>query len=571
MRSDMQPPERLAHGYAAREAGDHATALAHFVDAAEAEPDFHPARIAAAETLVALGRPDEAEFLFRAVLEEAPNDLGALLGLSEIARLAQDLSGCLTLARQAMQAHPDAPAAVLQATRALLELDAPEEALATLRPFGAASGWPAVLRAREGEILRHAGRWQEARAALDAATGADLSLFVQRVLLHLTIHELDAAARLVDQPPARTRLARAYGHHLRGQVAEARWRLDEAARHYRAAIAEDHTLAWPHAELARVRLLQFDLEGCRHHRDAALQLDSAPHLRRRQRLRVTGTHLGQIWDEFRADTALGARVAACMALDPAMRAGALLDVLREEPDTLAPSLLLLIALRQSGQLDRARPAADAAIPRRIVQFWAGDLPDDVAALMDSWRQLHPGWEYCRFDLAGAGEWLSAHAAAEVLSAYVRARLAAQKADVFRLAYLQAAGGVWADADDRCIAPLDGLVAPGVRLLGWQEHLGSLGNNFLAAAAGHPALARALALAAAAVNRGDADMPWLATGPGALSRALAQEIAADAATLDGLRLLERGEAAQVAVFHCFAAYKRTARHWLRAASTRSDAA
>ncbi|MBN9507629.1 MAG: tetratricopeptide repeat protein, partial [Alphaproteobacteria bacterium] len=217
----QQQRERLAQGYAAREAGDHATALAHFVDASGVGPDFHPARIAAAEALVALGRPEEAELLLRAVLEEAPNDLGALLGLSEIARLAQDLSGCLTLARQAMQAHPDAPAAVLQATRALLEVDAPEAALAILRPFGAANGWPAVLRAREGEILRHAGRWQESRAALDAATDADLSLFVQRVLLHLTVHELDAAARLVDQPLGQTRLARAYGHHLRGQVAEA--------------------------------------------------------------------------------------------------------------------------------------------------------------------------------------------------------------------------------------------------------------------------------------------------------------------------------------------------------------
>ena len=39
-----------------------------------------------------------------------------------------------------------------------------------------------------------------------------------------------------------------------------------------------------------------------------------------------------------------------------------------------------------------------------------------------------------------------------------------KADLFRLAYLAARGGIYADADDRCLAPLDGWIHPGATLV-----------------------------------------------------------------------------------------------------------
>ncbi len=557
---------RLQLGHLARQASDHAAALAAF-QRAETDHPGHPApRIAAAETLLALGRPAEAEQRLQAVLAEWPNDMSALLAQSEIAWLAQDLERCLALALTAMAAHPAEPAPVLQATRALMDLGRTGEALALLRPAGERLAWPPALRTREGEILRRDGHWAAAAATL-AAAGDDYGAWAQRVLLHLTIHQLDAAAALLATAPARTPFQRAYAAHLRGQVAEARWDFAAAAAGYGAAMTEDPSLGWPHAELARVRLLQLDLHGCAHHQARALELDGAAHRLRGQRMRVTSTHLGQIWDEIRADARLVARLRPLLALPPDERVAALRDVLRAEPDTTAPSLLLLVALRQAGMLGMPAADAAAAVPRVIVQFWdAATPPDDVAALMASWPRLHPDWEYRRFDLAAAGAWLRDHAAAEVQRAYRRAPRAAQQADIFRLAWLAREGGVWADADDRCLAPVTALVAPGVRLAGWQESFGSIGNNLLAAAPGHPAILGALALAVAAVNAGDEDIPWLATGPGALTRALAQAIAADAGVLDGLLLLERGAAAQLASFHHFAAYKRTKQHWLRAAFT-----
>ncbi len=314
--------------------------------------------------------------------------------------------------------------------------------------------------------------------------------------------------------------------------------------------------------------LHCDLDGCGHHQARALELDASAHTLRRQRRRATSTHLGQLWDEARADSRLVARLGPLMALAPAARVDALLALLRAEPDTLAPSLLLLVALRQAGFLDAPPQAAGPAIPRQIIQFWDEPAPPaDVAAMMASWAALHPDWGYRRFDTAAAGEWLRARMPPEVLAAYIRARRPAQRADIFRLAYLSAEGGVWADADDRCLSPLTALVAPGVALAGWQESFGGIGNNLLAAAPGQGAVRRALALAVAAMNAGDEDIPWLSTGPGALTRALAQSLAEGAAPgprgVAGLLLLERGEAARLASFHLFAAYKRTKKHWLRA--------
>jgi len=65
----------------------------------------------------------------------------------------------------------------------------------------------------------------------------------------------------------------------------------------------------------------------------------------------------------------------------------------------------------------------------------------------------------------------------------------------------------------------------------------------------------------AVNRGDSDILWLRTGPGLLSRAFARCFVAGA-DLRGTMVLERHELRRHVAPHVPAAYKRTARHWVR---------
>ena len=113
-----------------------------------------------------------------------------------------------------------------------------------------------------------------------------------------------------------------------------------------------------------------------------------------------------------------------------------------------------------------------------------------------------------------------------LKAYRQARHVAVRADIFRLALLLAEGGVYLDPDDRCAAPIETLLPVGADAVFYQERIGSIGNNFLAAAPGHPLIGAALDEAVRAVLEGAAETAWLATGPGMLSRVVAAAIARD---------------------------------------------
>jgi mannosyltransferase OCH1-like enzyme len=166
-------------------------------------------------------------------------------------------------------------------------------------------------------------------------------------------------------------------------------------------------------------------------------------------------------------------------------------------------MFLLIELRRRNVL---KPSATidvsrSTIPRRIVQFWdSGELPSDIERLARSWREQNPDMDYVRFSEPLARDYLR-RVNPEALQAFDRARQPAMKADLFRLAYLHHDGGFYVDADDRCVAPLSMIDWRKFSLVLYQEDLGSLGNNFIAAAPGHPAIADALGQAVKAVNRG----------------------------------------------------------------------
>jgi mannosyltransferase OCH1-like enzyme len=256
-------------------------------------------------------------------------------------------------------------------------------------------------------------------------------------------------------------------------------------------------------------------------------------------------------------------------LPPADRIAPLRAVAARFPDYTGAAISLLIALRQVGRFSRAATvSADAVwgrIPQRIAQFWdAAVVPPDVSVLMESWRTHHPDWEYERFDSRAAQRFLRDNFAPAVLAAYNRARQKAQKADLFRLAYLCARGGYYIDADDRCLAPITTIAPSDCELVVYQEDYGTIANDFIGVVPGHPVLKRALTEAVTAVNRGDADILWLATGPGLLSRAFVREILRvdndRAPALDHAAVLDRSELYRAVAVHCSAAYKQTDRHW-----------
>ena len=286
--------------------------------------------------------------------------------------------------------------------------------------------------------------------------------------------------------------------------------------------------AGAHFELARVSLKLLDLEACRFHLGQQIGITASSRRLRGQSLNASQTHVGQILDEFALDGAQLDALRHIRLLPPERQISPLREMVTQNPDYTPASMMLLIALRQAGQLVQApeRPPNGVFehIPRRIVQFWNDtEPPPEIAELMASWKQAHPDFDYVRLDEKTAQEFLEAHGMQDVLSAYRRAREPAQQADLIRLAYLAVKGGVYADADDRCIAPVGSFVPPDATFVAYQEDYGTLGNNFLAVVPEHPVIRLALQLAAEALNRGDSDILWLSTGPGVLSRAFAQLI------------------------------------------------
>jgi len=555
----------------------HAAALPWFERASAAHPTSCAAAVALAEIKHGLGETQIADQVLAGVLASDPESLEAHLLLAEFAWQAQDYERCLELSLKAAHAHPTHSAPPLQATRALMEMGRAEEALALLEPLCAAGSSGSDIHARKAEILMSAGRWAEAEAVLSTPDtgGTRFISAVQSTRLLLILGRLDEAQAVLDRFPMGSRWEKGFLGVLAGEIAEARWDHKGARAAYEAALDEDPNSANAHAALNRVCLLLADLEACRHHGAEALRLHAGVLKRRGQSSNPTSTHVGQIWDEFRMDATLANELRALLDLGPDARIAPLLAIARDAPDHTPTAMMLMIALRQSGRFQSARRRlrqgdADhgSLIPRDIIQYWdEPDAPDDIEAMMASWRTHNPDMRHQRFDLNSGGRFIQDHYPREAVTAYARAPSPAQKADVFRLSFLGAQGGLYADADDRGLQPVRPLLSQDASLVAWLEPFGTLGNNFIAAAPGNPVILRAQRLAAEAMNRHDKDIPWLSTGPGLLTRAFAQILseADDYQTvLQDCLIVDRHETAPFALFHQFAAYKRTAKHWLRGA-------
>jgi mannosyltransferase OCH1-like enzyme len=123
-----------------------------------------------------------------------------------------------------------------------------------------------------------------------------------------------------------------------------------------------------------------------------------------------------------------------------------------------------------------------------------------------------------------------------------------------------------DADDRCLAPLDGALG-GASFLSWHEAHGTLGNNFFAVRPRHEAIGEALQEATDAILRGDEETIWLTTGSGLLTRAVARYLEPGMAVrgrpgdpdLEGTVVLRGWQFRRFCVPGCRASYKQKGRH------------
>lgn len=579
-----------------RARGAHEPARAAFERAAQADPAF--GNEVAAE-LLALGRPQPARAAFEQVLQRLPGDAGALQGLAELELLGGDHAAALARSEELIAAAPHRVEGRLLKCRALIQLDRADEAVAlaaTLVPDPAPPGvgdgaissgsrtdpgaQTAPADAAHLEILRTCGRRAEAYALLAqprVARTRHFGLWLEAVLTRLAFYDLDGAQEALRNPPARRAFEHSRVAYVRAMLADAQWRIDDAIAGFEQALAQHGADPGAHHHLARLHLLRADGDAVQRHLVQMLGQSASALALRGASANLSQSLIGQLYNELRLDPALMATLAQLADLAAPARIEPLLQIVRTHPDATPPALALLLALRQAGALagaptaaptqDRSRAGAPARIPRRIVQYWNGTVPPAaVTVLLHTWVEAHPGYLYCRHDDATARAYLDAHHAPEVLHAYRRAAHPAQASDIFRLAWLQREGGFYVDADDRCLGHLLDVTPADACFLAYQEIYATVGNNFIACVPDEPVITRALNLAVEAMERGDADSIWLATGPGLLTRAYAQELAAQGADwaqwLITHPVLDRSELARVASPHGVLQYKNTRRGWLQ---------
>jgi mannosyltransferase OCH1-like enzyme len=93
------------------------------------------------------------------------------------------------------------------------------------------------------------------------------------------------------------------------------------------------------------------------------------------------------------------------------------------------------------------------IPKNIHQVWlGGKLPDKYRVLSESWKRLHPAWQYRLWtdkDVESFG--------LKNKGLFYKAKNMGQRSDIFRYEILNRHGGIYIDTDFECLKPFDDLL------------------------------------------------------------------------------------------------------------------
>ena len=512
----------------------------------------------------------------RAALEEAaavdPQNPKALLKLSDFARQAHDHQAALGYLKRAKEhCAPDIWVG-LCLSQVLFELGRYDECEAALDGASAQDQAQFQFTQVRAEFLMRRGRIAEAQAAVADARAhapAHPALTLLAAELAHRAGDLGYAAICAASIRGAQGELRARQLYLQATIAEETSHRDAAMALYQAAETAQPSHRGAVGAQVPLALLAADLPLAER---KLLQWSNFEMPDRRARglpAHVSQSFLGQFYEEHTFEPEALAKLRAIMSEPAAARLPWHLEFAAKFADWTPAAIALLLALREAGLLSRpgveAVPsAAPPRIPQRIVQYWyAREPPTDIIELMDSWRSFHPDWHYQRFDDATARDWLDRHAPS-ALKAYVGTQDLAQKSDVLRLAVLMHEGGWYADADDRCRAPLASLPTGQADFVAYQEEYATLGNNVLGARAGHPVIATALNDALMALEQRDADIIWLSTGPGLLTRSFARALRAHepgwADFLCHVAILTRPELRRAVATHCHCHYKLAGQHW-----------
>lgn len=558
----QQHPDNLAlllnQAHAARETGQHQQAAELCARALAQEPE-NPALMAElARDYAKLGRQQDSNKLLLAALAHDPGQPNVVMQLANQALTVGDAAQAYTLYQAATALRPDEPTFYFGMVDALAWQGRVVEALFALATIAEKFGTSPQTQIWHITLLRRIG---DMNAALRIAREANLAaptqfwVWAERFQTELLAGSDGMLVKSLLGSPATSQPEHALKRRSEGMLAEAFWQIDAACQAYEDSAALNTEDPNTQDALARVKLMQMDLVGARAHLKSYYDITRTDRRLRGQSPNLSQSLLGQMIEEYALDDVLATKLASLRAIPAPQRLTAAAKLVHNSPDATAPAASFLLALREAEQLPFIPISDQTLIPRQIMMFWhTTKRPDDIEVLIQSWRVQNPAYAWRCFDEPQALSYLTSVYPTAVIQAYQRIKEKPQKADLFRLALLVAEGGVYADADDRCLRPLDNLLLPGARLVLVQELFGCVGNHFIAAQKNHPVLKQALDTVVEALNRDDNEIPWLLSGPGMLTRMLAQFLVSQATFPTGVLILDQRALGQYVASGCFATYK-----------------
>jgi tetratricopeptide (TPR) repeat protein len=574
----------IAQARLARASGDAASALLHMDKALALAPADLGLAMQRAWLLRGLGQLESAQQACRTILAEDASRIPAWICLADSVRDSGNREASLAVVEEARAACPGEPWFDIRCAEELRELDRSGEALELttalltrdsreelclihaelladqVSVLAALAFFDTDIRprfdtaravSREANLLSrfgHAARAEELCRLGLAQFPADPELEGVLVRVLVGSGQAQAALAVAENMAARTPAETRRRERLRLVALE--WTVDGDSA-LRSLEAEEFPDPEAVAMLARCYLRKGERP-----RLAALVATAAPAGAFRQQRGGMRTSIpGQLLNDSLCQRPLRADESA----GDLMQKRALV---RQCPDDTAAAIAFLSALpAAAGPEPGASTASIRDIPRRALIYWSStEPPPDIADILATNREALSGFELCILNRESAFAYLEQAYSPETAHLLFRCSGEAQVSDLLRLAWLADGGGVYIDADDRVTRDIRPLLAE-VDLVLYREDLGSIGNNFLAAAPGHPLIAAALEQALAHLRRADSELIWLATGPGLLTRVVATALADAVAWPTNLRVLQHMELRRNISIHCHAAYK-SAGHWTR---------
>lgn len=384
---------------------------------------------------------------------------------------------------------------------------------------------------RAAEVLRDAGELDRAVQITQQGVQqypADFDLWEKRASIELAASDFAAVERSLAGAPSETPAAQARVLILRARLAQAKWAFHDAGDLFSAALKSDPTNTAASLGLVHLGLLRCDLfvakRGLeRSHGSQALEPVGNP-----QPLNAWRAKLEQIHAALAAQPTLSGTLSALGKQNPWRRIVGFIETARRNPDAYSTATALLIELRQSGFFDQPAPVSgdqpghhQLPIPRVISQF-ATDAQTATGGDVrwDGWVRQHPAFRHTSFGAARAVEFLRAHAAPRVLQAFQATPDPARQAQLFRLAYLYAEGGIDIEPDLRCRGSVEQVLQPGKSFVACQNGFGAVDAGLIAVAPGHPIIKRALERVLTAPLGDAASTDYTKGGTAELTRACA---------------------------------------------------